>query len=89
MEKVAEKIALEYIQTSDSPLFTMIEVYGLIVDLEKQVCTAHKLSMDLDTNGSFLKSTSEKLRELGFSEGINRQLEMTSVLGVLFKMHYQ
>ena len=72
MEKVAGEIALEYIQTSDSPIFTKIEVYGLIVDLEKQVCTAHKLSMDLDTNSSSLKSSAE---ELGFSEGINRLLE--------------
>ena len=68
MEKVAGDISLEYIQTSDSPLFTMIEVYGLCVDLDKQVCTAHKLSMDLDTHGSFLKSSSE---ELGFNKNRN------------------
>ena len=46
MEKVGGDMALHYIQSSDNPSFQEIKVYGLLVNLEKQICTAHKLTMD-------------------------------------------
>ena len=72
MEKVGGDMALHYIQSSDNPIFQEIKVYGLLVNLEKQICTAHKLTMDFNTSGSCLESGDE---ELGLSEGLNRLLQ--------------
>ena len=72
MEKVGGDMALHYIQSSDNPSFQEIKVYGLLVNLEKQICTAHKLTMDFNTSGSCLESADE---ELGLSEGLNRLLQ--------------
>ena len=69
MEKVGGDMALHYIQSSDNPSFQEIKVYGLLV---KQICTAHKLTMDFNTSGSCLESADE---ELGLSEGLNRLLQ--------------
>ena len=72
MEKVGGDMALHYIRSSDNPIFQEIKVYGLLVNLEKQICTAHKCTMDFNTSGSCLESGDE---ELGLSEGLNRLLQ--------------
>ena len=74
MEKVA---ALRYITKGHEKLFNKIVVYGLILNLQDRVCTAHKLTMNFDTHNSVFESGNGQLEVV---DGLNRLLRAMKVL---------
>lgn len=72
MDKVAGDIASEYTRRYEK-LFDEIVVYGLIMKLDDEKCSVHKLIMDFNTHVSTFESGKE---EILIVDGVNRLLKV-------------
>ena len=77
MEKVAGEVALGYLIQGHEKLFNKLVVYGLILNFQDSVCTAHKLTMDFDTYNSVFETGNEQLEIV---DGLNRLLRAMKIL---------
>ena len=68
---MAGVIACEYVIQADEPIFDIIVLYGVCMNLRQKKCTVHKLVMNFKTHESKLYNSEE---ELTINDGINRLL---------------